>query len=367
MASAYKLRQFLDRYHSLDSDKQSKAFPRGPASPFDHLDIPLLTNQRAFQPESERKTILYLAYGSNLAAETFRGRRGIKPLSQVNVVVPELRMTFDLPGIPYTEPCFANTAKRDPYSVPAASTYPTDGSMLIDKISILPLHHPANSADYHKNRWKKGLVGVVYEVTPADYAHIIATEGGGASYHDILVQCHPLDQDVSTVPLHPDNKPFAAHTLFAPASPSDAVLRHDGRLQRPDTSYAQPSARYLGLITSGAEECKLPNEYRSYLNSIRSYTITTLRQRLGQFLLTAFWSPILMFLFAVLLPMFSDDEGRAPDWLMKLADAIFTAVWATYDNFFRVLFGDGERTVSAETPLSALPPVVKIEADVFLN
>jgi hypothetical protein len=39
--------------------------------------------------------MLYLAYGSNLSNETFRGNRGIKPLSQVNVQVPSLRLTLD--------------------------------------------------------------------------------------------------------------------------------------------------------------------------------------------------------------------------------------------------------------------------------
>src|SRR5271154_3155403 len=62
---------------------------------------------------SESQTVLYLGYGSNLGAETFRGKRNIKPLSQVNVVVPELSLTFDLPGIPYSEPCIGNVRYRD--------------------------------------------------------------------------------------------------------------------------------------------------------------------------------------------------------------------------------------------------------------
>ena len=57
-------------------------------------------------------TIFYLAYGSNLSAETFQGKRGIRPISQLNVLVPELALTFDIPGIPYLEPCFANTKYR---------------------------------------------------------------------------------------------------------------------------------------------------------------------------------------------------------------------------------------------------------------
>ncbi|KAL8636113.1 MAG: hypothetical protein Q9228_006458, partial [Teloschistes exilis] len=48
--------------------------------------------------KEKEKTYLYLAYGSNLAASTFQGARGIRPLAALNVVVPELVLTFDLPG-----------------------------------------------------------------------------------------------------------------------------------------------------------------------------------------------------------------------------------------------------------------------------
>ena len=37
----------------------------------------------------------------------------------MGVFVPELRLTFDLPGIPYAEPCFAGTQYRDPSTPPA--------------------------------------------------------------------------------------------------------------------------------------------------------------------------------------------------------------------------------------------------------
>ena len=111
----------------------------------------------------EHGTVLYLAYGSNLCYETFQKRRAIKPLSQVNVLVPELRLTFDLPGIPYAEPCFANTARRDVDQAP--------GKLEAERQAL-----GTKKPGYHKDRWRKGMVGVVYEVTPSDYAHIIATE-----------------------------------------------------------------------------------------------------------------------------------------------------------------------------------------------
>lgn len=272
------------------------------------FDTKLSSTSEVAAANEKGKTILYLAYGSNLCNETFRGNRGIKPLSQINVLVPSLRLTFDLPGIPYIEPCFGNTHMRDPDVV--------------------------ESTDYHKDRWKKGLVGCVYEVTPTDYAHIIATEGG---YDDILVDCYPLP-DGDVVPEKPTTQRFVAHTLFAPATKSNA---------RPDPSYAQPSARYLNLITTGATELSLPREYQDYLNDIRTYTITTKRQQIGKMLFVSIWFPCLQLLFA-LKEQFHDDKGRMPGWLAQLADVLFSGMWLCYDATFKKAFGDGERTEGDE-------------------
>lgn len=290
-------------------------------------DITSITPRDSLVAEEKGKTVLYLAYGSNLCKETFRGKRGIKPISQINVLVPELRLTFDLPGIPYSEPCFANTALRDPTQPPAPEK---EQARLTD----------LQPNGYHKNRWKKGLVGVVYEVTPTDYAHIIATEGGGASYKDILVTCYPLPTS-PTVPESPTTSPFLAHTLFAPLFPSPPST--EAKFQRPDPSYAQPSVRYLKLITDGALELGLPAEYQSYLANIRPYTITSWKQQLGKFVLLSIWLPFIALILA-LQAQYQDEKGRSPKWLAQLSAAIFNGVWVSYDGFFKGMFGDGERT-----------------------
>lgn len=279
------------------------------------------TTQQAQAPD----TVLYLAYGSNLSAETFKGTRGIKPLSAVNVLVPSLALTFDLPGIPYSEPCFANTRQRE---VGKSQEY-TD-------------------QDYHKDRWQKGLVGVVYEVTPEDYATIIATEGGGSSYTDILVPCYTIPSGSRIVNPHPTTKPFVAHTLFAPVNSPNA-----GRSHRSDPSYAQPSARYLKLIRDGADEHGLPEEYREYLADLRPFQITTTRQRIGQTLFAGFWMPVILALFAV-GRLLADERGRTPGWFQKIQGGVFAVLWASYDNVFKGAFGDGERTIGDDVSGSEL-------------
>jgi hypothetical protein len=286
--------------------------------PFDTTNL----HELAHPKSSKEKTVLYLAYGSNLSAETFLGKRGIRPLSQVNVVVPSLKLTFDLPGVPYKEPCFANTR----YITPSDPRHDATSS--------------PRSYDYHKDRWQKGLVGVVYEVTLPDYAHIIATEGGGSGYQDIVIDCYELPSSTSTVPLHPSSAPFKAHTLFAPATDGAG---QPGRLSRPDPAYAQPSGRYLKLITDGAREHGLPLEYREYLAQIRPYTMTSARQRIGGVTFLAFWAPFIMFLFGI-SRLVADKDGRVPKWVIPISEAIFGGMWWTYDRVYKGMFGDGERT-----------------------
>lgn len=287
-------------------------------------------NQFVEEEHTNKETVLYLAYGSNLSIEKFRGARGIEPLSQINVQVPSLRLTFDLPGIPYTEPCFANSAKRDPESDSSGHE-----------------NEPKRKRGYRKDAWNKGMIGVVYEVTAKDYAHIIATEGGGSTYEDVLVDCHPFASPDIHVPVErvPTTPSFKAHTLFAPATlPGEKPPKNGARLQRPRPSYAQASARYLKLITDGAAELGLPDEYQQYLLSIRPYRITTYKQRTGQLIFSATWVPFVLLLFA-LGRVVQDKHGIVPPWFAKITAAIFKAVWTSYDNVFEPAFGDGERTI----------------------
>ncbi|KZF26805.1 hypothetical protein L228DRAFT_243325 [Xylona heveae TC161] len=342
------------------------------------------------QAGPQSQTVLYLAYGSNLSAETFLGRRNIRPLSQQNVVVPALSLSFNLPGIPYIEPCFANTRFRNsspsshsptPSSTLSSSSSPPPPPTSLpgpslpgapEKSPLLepPTHSQRHRPEYHKDRWHKGLVGVVYKVTRTDYAKIIATEGAGSSYKDILIDCYPLPQGVDIVPETPDTVPFKAHTLFCghlpqtlaaiatgaatgtaattrepkmAAEKSETAVISTMPLERPDGSYAQPSARYLKLIMDGAEEHSFPLEYKEYLADIRAYTITSKRQTFGKFIFVGVWAPPLLFIL-LCNRLFSDRRGRAPAWLVKTTDALFGTLWTSYDFVFRRMFGDGERT-----------------------
>lgn len=223
------------------------------------------------------------------------------------------------------EPCFANTKYRTTTPPPSNPPQP-----------------PSSGDDYHKDRWHKGLIGVVYEVTPEDYRTIIATEGGGASYQDVIVPCFALEKHAKIVDPLPSGVPFNVHTLLMPHSStlSDPPLRSE----RPDPSYAQPSARYLKLITDGGEEHGLPEEYLAYLYNIRPYRVTTKRQRTGQILFVGFWGPLVMGVIQI-SKLFADEDGKIPAWLARILGLVFVTMWASYDAAFVKVFGDGERTI----------------------
>lgn len=287
------------------------------------------------------ETVFYLAYGSNMCAKTFKGKRGIRPLSQANVVVPELVLTFDLSGLPFLEPCFANTRYR----------VQTPSSKADEKAPLLSAASPLSR--YRKTEWKKGLVGVVYEITTKDFAHIIATEGGGSSYQDILVDCYELPTGEDTVPLSPTSRPFKAHTLYSPTS-----LPGRGRVSRPDPNYAQPSRRYLDLLTAGADEHAIPKEYKEYLHRIRPYILTTRRQMVGRFTFLMVWLPLLVSLLC-LTRIFADKQGRSPAWLRRSSQTAYRIVWASYDTVFKPIFGDGERTIGGNADKRGRKPDVE--------
>lgn len=352
-----------------------------PALPVDEFIESSSPVAAPFLSDPTTSSVLYLAYGSNLSSETFLGRRGIRPISSIVVSAPSLRLVFDLPGIAYKEPCFANTALR---KVPKPPGLPP-GVPDVPDVPDLPkpprgAFPSPPAAEAHGDReWKQGLIGVVYEVTAEDFSRIIQTEGGGASYQDILVPCIEIPKPAPGIPERPPPRipdlprPFLAHTLYAPRIPKkpdddDEDDGDDGEktpwdklkdnikerwrnmlLQpvRPDPEYAQPSARYLQLILDGAAEHDLPYEYVEWLESLQPYTITTRFQTVGQYLFLGLILPWMLLFFA-LQWYFSDEHGRVPVWFTLGAETFFRLIWALYDRGFKPVFGEGERTVDGE-------------------
>jgi hypothetical protein len=154
-------------------------------------------------PTSGQEPIWYFAYGSNIQVSVLT-RRGIKPLDIQPVVVPTHYLTFDIFGIPYTEPSFASIA---PFPVGKKTTLHT----------------------HDVTRDVPAVQGLAYLLVPADYRQLVISEGGGIAYNEIEVHALILDENGQPAPKHADT-PLIARTLQAkyPWRPNGA-----------------PSARYL--------------------------------------------------------------------------------------------------------------------------
>jgi len=260
------------------------------------VDYATATPLTTFPSPEFETSIKYLAYGSNMCAETFLGNRGIKPLSQVNVRVPSLELKFDLPGIPYFEPRFANVGFRD-----------------------------------ETDPMSREVIGVVYEVTKEDYKRILVTEGG---YDQISVECFPLPTPSPINPAadyNPMPKSFMAQTLIVPKKM---------RRSKP----GQPSLRYLTLLIHGAREHSLPLDYQLYLESLQHYHRTTLRQRIGGVALLPIIAPLFMSM-VMARKLLSDEHGRAPKWIDVYTRIAFGGIWLAYDGGYKFIFADGEVTI----------------------
>lgn len=299
---------------------------------------------KAAPAEPKSETVLYLAYGSNLSSKTFRGTRNIHPLSSINVHVPSLTLTFDLPGVPYLEPCFGNVRWRDSESESSSSSTPS----LLDSQELEVESEDKDTQnqkeDKNNNKWTQGLVGVLYELTPSDYAIVIATEGGGSSYQEVRVACYPLARDLPRLPKSPSQPPIWGITLMDKESDSSSPLPSSKAARSPHRTTAQPSPRYASLLQNGSIEHSLPLSYQKHLSLLECYRITHYRQYLGRAFYVVAFAPALLSVM-LLGKMLSDKKtGKTPKWLAAIMGVASRVMWGFYEKVGRGIWGEGERT-----------------------
>jgi hypothetical protein len=173
---------------------------------------------------------VYFAYGSNVSSATFRGTRGIDPAESWPAVLPDYRLVFDVPGLPYVEPGFASVRRVSDGS-PGPDPGPPD-------------------PDDPLARYEREVHGMAYLVSDADWARILRTETGYAVEDVTLVRSS-------------DGASIEAATLAYPSLDLGAAGTMPELL---------PSARYLGIIRAGAEEWSLDEGWRAWLRErVRAY------------------------------------------------------------------------------------------------
>jgi len=148
--------------------------------------------------------VWYFAYGSNMETATLRGRRGIEPLCALGARAAGWRLVLDKPPLVPVGEAFAN---------------------------IVPDAHAA-------------VLGVLYEISPADWEHVELTEG-----------------------VRIDNYRTVTARVSALATPAVEVDAFTLVSERRDATL-RPSLRYMACMIAGAEEHGLPAEYVAFLRGV---------------------------------------------------------------------------------------------------
>jgi hypothetical protein len=149
-------------------------------------------------------SVWYFAYGSNMQRETFSGRRGIAPLRAVAARVTGWRLVLDKPPLVPMSQSFANL-------IPDAAAE---------------------------------VLGVLYEVTPEDHAHVEFSEAVPfGNYRRAEVEASPLALPAA---------PVLAYTLVS-------------ERRAPDM---RPSRRYVEMMVAGALQHDLPGEWVEFLRAL---------------------------------------------------------------------------------------------------
>jgi hypothetical protein len=135
--------------------------------------------------------------------------RKITPLSTKAVEVPTHYVTFDVFGIPYSEPCYASIEK-----------FCNEGG------GKLQLTHPKGCLNVPP------LCGIAHLLSPADFHRLLVTEGSGVVYEIIQLEAFALTGTKQR------GRRLTAYTLKA---------------KWPQRPSGTPSARYL--VCSGIHLC----------------------------------------------------------------------------------------------------------------
>ncbi|KAK8044764.1 hypothetical protein PG993_004788 [Apiospora rasikravindrae] len=242
-----------------------------------------------------RTNIWYLAYGSNLSTAKFIHDRGITPISAVVVTVPGWILSMDSAGVPYSEPSFASTTQ---------------------------LHNTTGDEKTVQ------LIGTAYYLSPDMYAKVIASEGGGIAYAEVVVWAERLDRgDKGTDGGVTSPRAIQVRSLVT-------MLRREAR----------PSVRYMTLLQTGAVEAHVPPSYQKFLAGIPVYHAPTQPfAKLGATLFLAFWGRIMSLMEKITKTSLKNSKtGNAPVWVIVMVRVVVITMWLYHDFIHAPIWGRGD-------------------------
>lgn len=162
------------------------------------------------------ETVNYFGYGSNMASQVLRGRRGVVPVQTRPAILPDHRLAFNTPGFFVIEPAFAN-------------------------------------AEFEGAGF--AMHGALVTVSSSDFDRICRTEGVPFGYQV---------KDVEVIPYSPGLEHLTrAEWETMERCPAKTLVYGRSSLDLP------PSRRYIRLLREGAAEVGLAESWQRKLTDIR--------------------------------------------------------------------------------------------------
>lgn len=256
--------------------------------------------------------VWYLAFGSNMASSTLTGRRRVAPLRSLPAIVPRHALSFDMLGLPFSEPAFAVLQRlREDGGGRAPQPQPWWPAELRSRRRRAAPAAAGTSRDLvAPPRPPPTAHGVLHLVTLEDWRRVLASEGvlggggegqeeeeeedgnggagAGAGYRVARVRClayAPCARDLEIAGPRKededeDDSAAAMMTSSGASSSFDHLPAVDALTLLSSASSPQhaaqgrralPSRRYLEILQKGAREHGLSPHYRRYLNSLAFY------------------------------------------------------------------------------------------------
>ena len=141
--------------------------------------------------------VWYFGYGSNMKSTTMMSR-GIRPLDTKVVKVRSYVLTFDVFGLAYSEPSMASIARYV-------------------RTSPLSAKHDDDPPDVH---------GVAFLITFSDLTKLIASEGGGVAYNEVMLD-GVVVEDGAIISMYALEAKFPRRPNAAPSARYLVRLRKD--------------------------------------------------------------------------------------------------------------------------------------------
>ncbi|KAK6849423.1 hypothetical protein PG995_013256 [Apiospora arundinis] len=227
--------------------------------------------------------VWYFAYGSNMRSSVLEGR-GIRPLANRRAVIPSYVLTFDVFGVPYSEPAMASIALR----------------------------HSAATARCTGKEAPPPVNGVAYLLSSQDFRTLVLSEGAGVAYTEVQLEAYSADGAAPTA--------------------SAAAEKHDVHHSQDDAA----GVSFPSLLIDGAKEHQLSAEYQAHLEGLPSYhrqVGVSRRRDLGAQLFLGFWMPLLSWVMRRIKAASAkgSSTGHAPPYAGYVVAVLFNVMWCYHD------------------------------------